>query len=144
MFPHVEGAIAIAEAILPGKPSRPGEIDPRWQAIILVGTFIESHPEVVCDFALRWAKRRGRDLAAAIHCCLIEHLLEHHFEIVFPMMRRASLDDLRVAEHFMPYSGHFQFGQATLPKNVSRLKRLARELERKHRLKRGATSRVGK
>src|SRR5262245_969871 len=95
-------AIARPNAVLPGREAPPGKRDPRWQAIIRVGRFIESHPEPVCDFAMRWARRRGRDLGSAIYCCLIEHLLEHHFDLVFPIMRKAALENRRVAQHFTP------------------------------------------
>jgi hypothetical protein len=128
----LQRAIRQAEAILPGRPAPRGKRDPRWQAIIRVGGFIDSHPESVCEFALKWARRRSRDLQAAISCCLIEHLLEHHFNLVFPQMRKAALKNARVAEHFIEYTPHFKFGQAKLPKNIVRLKRLARELKRSH------------
>lgn len=131
-FPSIEGAIALAEAVLPGRPAKPGKLDVRWQAIILVGSFIETQPIEVCDFAMRWARRRGRDLQTAISCCLIEHLLEHHFDLVFPKMREAALENPKVAEHFIEYSP-WPFGQAELPQNVAKLKRLASELQRKHR-----------
>lgn len=122
-------AIARAEAILPGQPAPPGTRDPRWQAIIRVGNFIESHPEEVCDFALKWAKVRGNDLQAAIYCCLLEHLLEHHFDRLFPIMRKEALRSARVAEHFFPYTGLWLCGQSKLPKNKAKLKRLAIVLE---------------
>lgn len=130
-LPPIEGAIAIAESILPGKKAPPGQIDLRWQAVILVGAYIETHPVEVCDFAIRWLKHRSRDLQSAINCCLIEHLLEYHFDLLFPRIRGAALKDPKVAEHFYPYSPYFQFGQAELPKNVARLKRLASELRKK-------------
>jgi hypothetical protein len=130
-LPPIEGAIAIAEAILPGKKAPPGKIDVRWQAIILVGAYIETHPNEVCDFAIRWAKHRSLDLQSAISCCLIEHLLEHHFDLLFPKLREAALSNAKVAEHFCPYSRRFKFGHAQLPKNASRLKRLASELDKK-------------
>jgi len=95
-----------------------------------VAEFIESHPEQVCEFALKWMRlARGLDLPAALHCCLVEHLLEHHFDIVLPMFQRAALTNLRVADYFYPYSPNFQLGQAELPRNAARLKRLASELE---------------
>jgi hypothetical protein len=131
-------AIARAEAILPGREGRAGKRDPRWQAIIRVGAFIESHPQEVCDFAMRWARRRGRDLQSAIHCCLIEHLLEHHFDVVLPRMRQAAMENARVAEHFIEYRPWFKFGQAELPKNAARLKRLASELRRHYGVKDGS------
>jgi hypothetical protein len=127
---HARRAIARANAILPAREAPPGRRDPRWQAIICVGEFIEAEPDLVCDFALHWAKRRGRDLQSAIYCCLIEHLLEYHCERLLPRIRKAALANKRVAEHFMPYSPFWKFGQAELPENVARLKRLARDLQR--------------
>lgn len=129
-------AISRADRLLPSRPAAAGQLDPRWQAIIRVGEFIESHPLEVCEFAIQWAKRtRGFDLSAAIHCCLIEHLLEHRFDLVFPMFREAALKYSLVASHFYPYSPSFKFGQAELSKNVAKLKRLARELGRVHAAK---------
>jgi hypothetical protein len=43
----VQQAIAQAAALLPGSAAPEGEIDPRWQAIIAVGEFIENDPEPV-------------------------------------------------------------------------------------------------
>lgn len=106
----VHRAIADAERVLPGHASTGGEC-PRWQAIIAVGMFIETDPLPVCDFAMKWAWRRGADLQRAISCCLIEHLLEHHFDLVLPRMRAAALEHGRVAEHFYGMSqSPFLFG----------------------------------
>jgi hypothetical protein len=80
----VKKAIEKAEAILPGRPAPDGEMDPRWQAIIAVGEFIETDPEAVWVFIQRWGKSRNEDLRMAIATCLLEHLLEHHFEAFFP------------------------------------------------------------
>jgi hypothetical protein len=121
-------AIADAERILPGRESK-SRNDPRWQAIIAVGAFIESDPIPVCDFAMKWARRRGNDLQAAIYSCLTEHLLEHHFDLVFPRMRDAARKNARVADHvFGTWRSPFKFGQAKEPTNVRRLKRLDAEL----------------
>lgn len=126
----VHRAIAHVERILPGRPASSG-IDPRWQAIIRVGAFVETDPIPVCDFALKWARRPGADLQAAISTCLLEHLLEHHFGLVFPRMRKAAREHARVAAHFLDW--HWPFGQATQTNNVVRLKRLAYELRRRKR-----------
>jgi hypothetical protein len=126
----VHEAIDRAERVLPGREAKPGAKDPRWQAIIAVGKFIETDPIPVCDFAMKWARRRGRDLQWAINCCLIEHLLEHHFDLVFPRMREAARTNARVAEHFLNWQSPFKFGEATIPKNIRRLRRLANELQR--------------
>jgi len=73
-------AIAQAEALLPGVPAAEGEIDPRWQAIIAVGNFIEDDPEPVWSFIRRWGAAEDQDLRAAVATCLLEHLLDHHFD----------------------------------------------------------------
>ncbi|MDB5323843.1 MAG: hypothetical protein JWN40_5474 [Phycisphaerales bacterium] len=72
----VRRAVARAQSVLPGRPALEGQPDPRWQAIIRVGTFIESHPEPVWEFARRWGKHAQADLRAAVATCLLEHLLE--------------------------------------------------------------------
>jgi hypothetical protein len=128
---NVHRAIAQAETVLPG-PASGSSNNTRWEAIIAVGEFIETDPIPVCDFAMKWARRRGRDLQSAIYCCLIEHLLERHFDLVFPRMREAARCDARVAEHFLNWRTHWLFGQARLPEKVNRLKRLAYELRRLH------------
>lgn len=135
----VQRAIARAEGVLPGRETKRG-VCPRWQAIIAVGGFIGSDPIPVCDFALKWARRRGRDLGTAIHCCLIEHLLEHHFDLVFPRMRSVARESARVADLFIDlWESPFLFGQATTPENRKRLRRLSSELQRIHSQRRKAT-----
>ena len=76
----VQEAIAAAEALLPGRSAPDGESDPRWQAIIAISEFIEDEPEAVWSFARRWGASPDMDLRAAIATCLLEHLLEHHFD----------------------------------------------------------------
>ena len=126
----VQRAIARAESLLPGTPAPDGKRDPRWQAIIRVGDFIESHPEAVWRFALRWGKHAQADVRAAVACCLLEHLLEHHFDALFPRVRRAALASRRFADTF---SSCWAFGQTALPKNAKRFERLKRQLLNRRR-----------
>lgn len=123
----VQRTIIAAERILPGKPTADGRRDPRWQAIIRVGQFIETQPEAIWQFTLRWGKHAQRDLRMAIATCLLEHLLEHHFELLFPRARRAAFESVRFAETL---SSCWSFGSALQPKNAARLKRLCSELRR--------------
>src|SRR5262245_29185472 len=78
-----------AEQILPGEAAPDGEPDPRWQVIIDVGEYVENEPEAVWDFARRWGSHPDSDLRDAIATCLIEHLLEHHFELILPKIEQA-------------------------------------------------------
>jgi hypothetical protein len=123
----VRRAIASAESILPGRPAPVG-IDPRWQAIIRVADFIQSEPEAVWEFTLRWGKHAQADLRMAVATCLLEHLLEHHFELIFPRVRQVALASRRFADTFQCC---WDFGQSEYPKNARRMERLRRELRRK-------------
>ena len=127
---RVVRAIARAEAILPGKPAPEGKRDPRWRAIIRVGEFIETRPEEVWRFAERWGRHAQWDLRAAVATCLLEHLLEYHFDALFPRMRRAALASPRFADAF---SMCWRFGQTELPENAARFERLMRQLENRKR-----------
>jgi hypothetical protein len=63
----------------------------------------------------------------AVSCCLLEHLLEHHFELLFPRVRRAALKSPRFADTF---SSCYWFGQAKTSRNAARMKRLQSQLRR--------------
>jgi hypothetical protein len=132
----VKRAIARAERILPRTPAPEGRRDPRWQAIIRVGKFIERQPEAVWQFAHRWGKHAQADLRMAVATCLLEHLLECHLELFFPRVRRAALESPRFADTFRSC---WRFGQAKTPKNAARIKRLEGELLRLRAAKRRTT-----
>ena len=121
----VQRAIARAERILPGTPASEDKRDPRWQAILRVGEFIEAQPEAVWQFAHRWGKHAQADLRMAIATVLLEHLLEYHFELLFPRVRQAALSSPRFADTL---GSCWLFGQAEVPKNATRIDRLKREL----------------
>lgn len=121
----VQRAIARAERILPGTPAPEGKLDPRWQAIIGIGEFIETHPEAVWEFCLRWGKHPQSDVRAAVATCLLEHLLEHHFELLFPRVRRAAMESARFAGTL---GSCWRFGQANTSENAARIRRLVSRL----------------
>src|SRR5581483_10911837 len=70
-------------ALLPGEPATGGQ-DPRWQAVIAVGEYIETEPEAVWSFIRRWGSHPQEDLRDLIATCLLEHLLEHQFRGLLP------------------------------------------------------------
>jgi len=110
-----------AEQLLPGKPAAEGQGDPRWQAFIAIGEFVEDEPEEVWDFTRRWGAHPDPDLRAAIATCLLEHLLEHHFEVMLPKIERAIREDPQFVETVrMCWAG----GQAESPRNAARLAQL--------------------
>jgi hypothetical protein len=121
----VTEAIHKAEAILPGTPAPDGQVDPRWQAIIAVAEFIEDEPEAVWSFAERWGQHSDEDLRTAIATCVLEHLLEHHFDLVFPRVARLARSYRQFARAVAMCS---RFGETEHPANAAKLDELLREL----------------
>lgn len=60
----------------------------RWQATIVVGEFIQTHPAVVWEVVCEHGDSPDEDLRDAIATCLVEHLLEYHFDWVLPKLRK--------------------------------------------------------
>jgi hypothetical protein len=124
----INQAIKRAERLLPGTPPPEGKQDPRWQAIIAIGDYIENYPNEVWQFVEKWGVHPSQDLRAAIATVLLEHLLEYHFERVFPLVQKASLRSKRFAETFR-YC--FEFGQTLEPENQKRIAALRKMIQRK-------------
>ena len=122
----VHHAMAAADALLPGQPASEGCVDARWQAIIEVGDFVETAPEDVWDFVARWGCHPQEDVRAAIATCLLEHLLEHHFPLIFPRVEQLVHQEPLFADTFR---WCWVFGQAAQSTNAQRLAQLRRELE---------------
>ena len=109
----------------PATPLPEGENDLRWQAIIAVAEFIESEPEAVWSFALRWGSSNDEDLRAAIAACVLEHLLEHHFDLLISRVEEAALGNQFFAR---TVTACWKFGQSEEPRRAARLDRLQRSL----------------
>lgn len=118
---NVTEAIQNAEAILPGVAAPDGRTDPRWQAIIAIAEFIEDSPEPVWAFVERWGQYPDNDLRAAIATGLLEHLLEKHFDLVFPRVERLVRSDSQFAEMAALC---WLFGESEIPENACKVTRL--------------------
>jgi hypothetical protein len=119
----VDNAIGRAESILPGVPAPEGAEDPRWQAIIDVGNYIESDPEPLWAFIARWGTHEDEDLRAAIATCLLEHLLDAHFDLIFPRLAALATSNALFADTF---SRCWKCGEARRPENAARFDDLVR------------------
>lgn len=122
---NVREAIENAEAILPGMVAPEGQEDPRWQAIIAVGNFVEDEPESVWTFVERWGQHPDEDLRTTIATCLLEHLLEYHFDLIVPRVEHLARSTSYFAQTVRMCS---LFGEAKRPENTTRLNQLVREL----------------
>ena len=132
----VRRAITRAEALLPGIRAPEGKTDRRWQAIMRVADFIESRPEEVWQFCLRWGKHPQADLRMAVVCVLLEHLIEQHFDLIFPRVRRAATESVRFAETIRSC---WCFNRDKEPEKYERVKRFQRQLSRRRDRRRAAT-----
>ena len=126
----VQRAIAKAETILPGRPAPEGENDPRWQAIIVIGEFIETDPDAIWAFVKRWGRHRNNDLRAAVATVLLEHMLEHHFEKLFDLVKKETLKSKRFAYTFSLCS---KYGRSRLRKNEVLFDNLKKECRNERR-----------
>lgn len=115
MWETVEAAIRAANAILPGLPAPDGEEDSRWQALLAIAAFAETDPDPIWAFVAHWGQHECDDLRMGISTCLLEHLLEHHFDRIFPRVEKLAIESERFADTF---SHVWKFGQSTLPANV--------------------------
>ncbi len=118
---EVREAIRCAEAPLPGEPAPHQEPDPRWEAISNVSDSVESDPEPIWAFVARWGCHPQEDLRDAIATVLLEHLLEYHFEVIFPRVREQAAADARFADTVCRC---WKFGQAERPENARKFDEL--------------------
>jgi hypothetical protein len=117
----VRRAVERANSLLPGTPAADGKKDRRWQAIIRVGEYVESEPEAVWQFVRRWGTHKQKNLRDAIACCLLEHLLEYHFDLIFPRVKQAAEESKLFGDTF---TCCWKFGQSEIPKNSKKFDRL--------------------
>jgi hypothetical protein len=121
----VHDAIAVAEQILPGHPSPDREKDPRWQAIIEISHFVPQEPNVIWPFVLKWGSHEDADLRAAISTCLLEHLLEHHFDLIFPRVETAARSNAWFGD---TTAMCWKFGETDDANRAERFERLRRQI----------------
>jgi hypothetical protein len=97
----------------------------RWQAAIALGEFAASAPERIWTLVLKHGSRRHADTRMAIATCVLEHILEHHFDAFFSRVTDAA----RSNRCFADTAGScWQMGQSELPRNARRWTGLMREL----------------
>ena len=122
-------AIRRAELLLPGTPAAAGD-DRRWLLILKIGEYIESDPEEVWQFVRRWGTHRQRDFRDAIACCLLEHLLEHHFDLLFPRVKEAAMKNKLFADTF---TRCWKLGQAESSENSKKFDSLLAKCQKRNR-----------
>jgi hypothetical protein len=124
----VQETILRAEAAIRECPLPQAGSDSRWQAIIQVGHFIESDPEPVWSFIQTWGNTDDPDLRMALATCLLEHLLEHHFDQFISRVEDQAKRDRMFADTVRHC---WKFGLAEEPSRTARLQRLQQTLRRR-------------
>jgi hypothetical protein len=97
----------------------------RWDMACMLALHVEASPEEVWPLVARWGCSNEPDTRMAIATCVLEHLLEHHFELLFPRVEALALADARFADTFCSC---WKFGQSKEPANLARFDALEARL----------------
>jgi len=100
----------------------------RWQAAIALGEIAVSDPDSVWPLVVRHGSRRHKDVRTAIGVCVLEEILEAHFDSFFPRVSATVRGDHLFRDTF---SYCYKTGQAKLPRNAKRWRNLLRETDDK-------------
>jgi hypothetical protein len=123
----VQETLVVAEQLLPGRPAPEGIRDARWQAIIEVAMSAEREPEAIWPFVLKWGSHEDEDVRAAIATCLLEDLLQYHFDLLFPRVALAA----RSSEFFAKTTAMcWKFGEAAEPVRAAQFDALCDEIRK--------------
>ena len=90
--------------------------DTRWQAAIALGEHCENAPEVIWPLIAKWGFSGNEDVRAAIATCVLEHILEYHFDPYFK--KTAALIYGGNKEFADTFGGCWKFGQAKFAQNA--------------------------
>ncbi len=74
---NVDAAIDRVRATL-ACPFAERDEDPRWQAVIDLGEYLQSEPERIWSFIEELHEPQDEDLRSALATCLLEHLTEEY------------------------------------------------------------------
>jgi hypothetical protein len=97
----------------------------RWDMAAMLALHVEASPEEVWAIVARWGCSDEPDTRMAMATCVLEHLLEHHFELIFPRVEALALADARFADTF---SSCWKFGQNKEVANSARFEALLARL----------------
>ena len=102
--------------------------DTRWQAAIVLGAYSETDPEAIWPLTVKHGSSNNEDTQTAIATCVLEHILEYHFQAFFIRVQHL------IQHGNSNFAGTFlicwQFGQAKLPGNSEQFKATRKQAER--------------
>jgi len=113
-----EAALKHAETMLRLNPSsRTSGKNPKWAAVGALNKFIRWRPQQVWLVIRRWGQSDDPDTRAAIATCLLEHLLQYHFQTYIDRVDRLARSDPNFA-HTVSFC--WKFGQSEKCENSAR------------------------
>lgn len=84
-----------------------------WKAAEALGEYAEANPEMIWPLVVKHGSSDNAEVRAAIATCVLEHILECHFERYFPMVEAIVRNGNRCfAETFLTC---WKFGQSEEP-----------------------------
>jgi hypothetical protein len=122
----IDEAIDQADRVLQRIASNRSEIDAQWKAVINLIDFIVTDPDRIWTFISKWGRSDHEYQRSAIATCLLERLLERHFDRFFNAVKIAVKSDERFAHTFARCS---KFGQSKLGVNAVHFDALRKEAE---------------
>ena len=90
----------------------------RWQALLMLGQHAERHPDEIWPSVLKWGTVKNRDIRQGVACCVLEHVLEHHFDPYFDRALSHIAGGHRRFAYTLAYC--WRLGQAGSPVNAQR------------------------
>jgi hypothetical protein len=103
----------------------------QWQAAIAIGQFSETYPEAIWPLVEKWGSSADQGTRSAIATCVLEHVLEAHFQPFFT--RIATLVNARNAFIADTFCQCWKLGQATEGNNSVKFDRLRHKSEQLRR-----------
>ena len=89
--------------------------------------FAENEPEAIWPFVVKWGSHEDEDVRAAVATCLLEDLLQYHFDTIFPRVESAARSN---ASFGKTAALCWKFGQAKEPVNAQRFDGLIADLRK--------------
>jgi hypothetical protein len=113
------GEKKVTDTILKLERDLISDVEPtRWKAAADLGKLVESAPESLWPLVLRHGSSEDEDLRSAVATCILEHLLEYHFDKFFPKLEAEITEgNVNLRDTLAVCS---KFGQAELPQNASK------------------------
>ena len=106
-----------------------GEEASVWKAAARLGDFVEVAPDNVWGLVTKWGDSDNDQVRMALATCVLEHLLEHHFDRYFPLVEELALSNSRFGDTF---HSCWQFGQSDAPENAARMDSLKDRIRKCH------------